>query len=112
MGEDPTQKIWGMMGDKAKGQFGGDPDAMKKGAQPQGQLVAMLEPVKKVLQQMVKMNDRMQPFVQRALAILDAGMASAVQAPAGSQGMAGGRDNPPMSAKPPEGEGAKSFPGM
>jgi hypothetical protein len=107
---DSTQQMWGMLGDKAKaGQFGGDPGAGQPN--PQGQLMAMMEPVEKVLQQMVKMNDKMQPYVERALALLKIGLGQSMGTPAGVTSPQTQKEPmTPMSSRAPEGI-ATSFPG-
>lgn len=54
-------------------------------ANAQGALVAMMEPVEKVLTHMVRVNARMQPYVKRALAILQSGMQDAQSSAPGGQ---------------------------
>jgi len=83
---------------------------------PQGAMLAQFEAVKKVLTQMARMNEGYMPFVNRAIAILQAGLGEVI-----SKGRAGpgvgepppeaGAMSAPPSARAPEGESSRSFPG-
>jgi acetylglutamate kinase len=80
---------------------------------PQGAMLALLETLKKAANQLAKMDEGMAPFVNRALSILEQGVGEVISkkgAPGASpkEGGAGGAGG---SAKPPQGEGNKGFPG-
>lgn len=92
-----------MMADKAK------QDNPMAAAGAGGALLAQGDAVEKVLTQMAK-NDKFKPFANRIIAILKAGMAEASGAPQGGPA-AQGQPPEPMSARPPEGEAQKGFPG-
>ena len=81
---------------------------------PQGAMLALLETLKKSASQLAKMDEGMAPFVNRALSILEQGVGEAISKkgkgpssgpPSAEAGEGGG------SARPPQGEGGKGFPG-
>ena len=103
--QDPLASIGPMLGQQGQqqpGMPGGD-----MGATPNGALRTMMEPVEKVLRQMARMNDKMQPYVERALNILNMGVQEAMGGPA--PGSPQGREAQPPR-RPPEGETSMSFP--
>jgi hypothetical protein len=79
---------------------------------PQGAMLALLETLKKAANQMARMDEGMAPFVNRAMSILEQGVGEVISkkgAPGPSpKGEAGGAGE---SARPPQGEGSKGFPG-
>lgn len=101
-----------MMGQQ-KPQPGAPPGDLASGVHPQGALLAQFQAVKKVIEQMSKLDDKMAPFATRALAILQTGVEAAVGG--GPPGAAAGQ--PPISGpgvqsnKPAEGEAGRGFPG-
>jgi hypothetical protein len=53
---------------------------------PNGEVVAQTEAVKRVLEQVVRLNPVMAPFAQKCITILDTGLAAVSQAPTGAAG--------------------------
>lgn len=103
-GQSPYAGVSSMMQKQQQPGGGGAP-------QPQGALVAQAEAVKKVIDQMAKMESGFGPFADRIKSLLDAGLGavmsngggSGAQSPGGSAGPMG-----PDSMKPPAPGG---FPG-
>lgn len=52
---------------------------------PNGELVAQTEAVKRVLEQIVRLNPVMAPFAQKCISILDTGLSAVSQSPTASQ---------------------------
>lgn len=71
---------------------------------PNGQVVAQVEAIKKVLESMANTEPMMAPFAARATAILDSGIAAVRAAPKTPQG-AGGDTGPLGSSGPPPAPG-------
>ena len=69
MGQSPYAGVSSMMKDQAQQQGGGGAQA-----HPQGALIAQSEAVKKVIDQMAKMEPGFGPFADRIKSILDAGL--------------------------------------
>jgi hypothetical protein len=110
----PFAGVAGMMGQQKPQPPGGPPGDLASGVHPQGALLAQFQAVKKVIEQMSKLDDKMAPFATRALAILQTGVEAAVGGGAGAAASAG---QPPISGpgiqsnKAAEGEAGKGFPG-
>jgi len=88
------------MGQAPQMPFAGVGQAMqqKEGpVNPQGALFMRLDAVEKTLNEMARMNDRYKPYVNRALAILKAGV-NEIAGPTGQAKEAG-----PMTAQAPQG---------
>jgi hypothetical protein len=105
-GQSPYSGMSSMLQDKLGGQQQGGPGQVN----PKGALLNMSEAVKKVLDQMAKMESGFGPFADRIRALLDAGI-GAINA-----GGPGGAQNPgqisgPASAKPDQGDNGAAFPG-
>lgn len=67
---------------------------------PNGEVVAQTEAVKRVLEQIVRLNPVMAPFAQKCITILDTGLSAVSQSPATSTNPGGGIQAI-MSAKQP-----------
>lgn len=69
---------------------------------PNGELVAQVEAVKRVLEQIVRLNPVMAPFAQKSISILDTGLSAVSttppeQSPAGGiEAMMAQKSGPPM----------------
>lgn len=106
MGQSPYAGVAGMMQQKTQ-QDGGGGDQ----AHPQGALVAQSEAVKKVIDQMSKMEPGFGPFADRIKSLLDAGLGAVISggSPGQSEPPQAGGMMGPNSMKPgPPGAG---FPG-
>jgi hypothetical protein len=57
---------------------------------PNGELVAQTEAVKRVLEQIVRLNPIMAPFAQKCISILDTGISAVSQSPASGNNPGGG----------------------
>lgn len=71
---------------------------------PNGEVVAQTEAVKRVLEQIVRLNPVMAPFAQKCITILDTGLSAVSQSPqspgspgGGIQAMMGAKQPPPMA---------------
>jgi hypothetical protein len=79
---------------------GGDQQAVN----PNGELMAQTEAIKRVLEQIVRLNPIMAPFAQKCITILDSGLSAVSQSPAttdnpggGIQAMLAAKQPPPMA---------------
>lgn len=68
---------------------------------PNGELMAQTEAVKRVLEQMVRLNPTMAPFAQKCITILDTGLAAVSQSPATSDNPGGGIQAMLAAKQPP-----------
>lgn len=107
----PNAGIAAMLAQKASQSQGPPGDlSSPSAANPQGALIAQYQAVKKVVEQMARMDENFAPFARRAMAILEAGLGTSI-----SQGKPGISTPPPgqepSSNRPPEGESAQGFPG-
>jgi hypothetical protein len=80
------------------------PQGQGGGVNPNGQLLAQTEAVKRVLEQIVRLNPIMAPFAQKCISILDSGVSAVSQSPATSDNPGGGiqalmaaKQAPPMA---------------
>jgi hypothetical protein len=70
---------------------------------PNGEVVAQTEAVKRVLEQIVRLNPVMAPFAQKCISILDTGLSAISQSPSsqtpggGIQAMMAAKQSPPMA---------------
>lgn len=71
---------------------------------PNGELVAQIEAVKRVLEQIVRLNPIMAPFAQKCITILDTGLSAVSTSPPSGQSPGGGiqaimaaKQAPPMA---------------
>lgn len=115
-GANPMSGLASMLEKKA-GAKGGPPGDMESvsSVHPQGAMLALLETLKKAANQMAKMDERMGPFVNRAMSILEQGVSESVSKgknsgsatePGSGAGTGGG-----ASSRAPSGEMSKGFPG-
>jgi hypothetical protein len=68
---------------------------------PNGELVAQTEAVKRVLEQIVRLNQVMAPFAQKCITILDTGLSAVSQSPATNQNPGGGIQAIMAAKQPP-----------
>jgi hypothetical protein len=71
---------------------------------PNGELIAQTEAIKRVLEQIVRLNQTMAPFAQKCMEILDTGLSAVSQSPptndnpgGGIQAMLAAKQPPPMA---------------
>jgi hypothetical protein len=81
------------------------------GVHPQGAMLALLETIKKAANQLSRMDEGMAPFVNRATSILEQGVGEVISKKGSSGAPSGGAGEGGESARPPQGEGGKGFPG-
>lgn len=80
------------------------PGGQQGAVDPNGELVAQTEAVKRVLEQIVRLNPIMAPFAQKCITILDTGLSAVSTSPpsatspgGGIQAMMAAKQAPPMA---------------
>jgi hypothetical protein len=110
-GGNPMQGVASAMANKL-GKKEGPPEEMgdMSSVHPQGAMLALLDTLKKAANQLSRMDEGMAPFVNRALSILEQGVGQVISKKSAGPSPEGGKGEE-MSARPPQGEANKGFPG-